>query len=89
MMAIEFTKSFVKDLKSIADKKLLSRVKSTILEIENSSSLYSISNVKYIVDSKYYYRIRVGDYRIGIKLENNIIKFIRCLHRNEIYKKFP
>jgi mRNA interferase RelE/StbE len=88
-MEIEFTKSFVKDLKDIEDKALLNRVKSAILEIENSPSLTDLSNVKYIVNSQFYYRIRVGDERIGIKLENALNKLIRCLHRKEIYKKFP
>jgi mRNA interferase RelE/StbE len=88
-MEIEFTKSFVKDLKVINDKALLNRVKLIITEIEHSDSLLSILNVKYLVDSKYYYRIRVGDFRIGIKVENNIVNFIRFLHRKEIYKRFP
>ncbi len=88
-MEIEFTKSFVKDLKEINDKSLLKRIKSAILEIENTNSLFELPNFKYITNSQYYYRIRVGDYRFGIKLENNIVKIIRCLHRKEIYKKFP
>jgi mRNA interferase RelE/StbE len=88
-MDVEFEKSFVKDLKDIDDKAILKRVKETILEIENSIKLNELPNVKYIVNSQFYYRIRIGDYRIGIKLENNLIKLIRCLHRKEIYKKFP
>jgi mRNA interferase RelE/StbE len=88
-MKIEFTKSFVKDLNVIKDKSLLSRVKQIITQIEQSDSLQSILNVKYLVDSKYYYRIRVGDFRIGIKVENDIVNFIRFLHRKDIYKRFP
>lgn len=88
-MKIEFTKSFVKDLKVINDKSLLIRAKQIITEIEQSDSLQSILNVKYLVDSKYYYRIRVGDFRIGIKVENNTVIFIRFLHRKDIYKRFP
>jgi len=88
-MNVEFTKSFIKDLKNINDKTILNKVKITILEIENSSSLFDINNVRFIVNSQFYYRIRVGDYRLGIKLENDIVKLIRCLHRKDIYKKFP
>jgi mRNA interferase RelE/StbE len=88
-MKIEFTISFVKDLNVIKDKSLLSRVKQIITQIEQSDSLQSILNVKYLVDSKYYYRIRVGDFRIGIKVENDIVNFIRFLHRKDIYKRFP
>jgi len=39
---------------------------------------------------KTFYRIRIGDYRIGIELENpTTLRFIIVLHRKNIYKKFP
>lgn len=88
-MQIEFTKSFTKDLRRIDDKSLLNRLKLTILEIENSTSIFELPNLKYIVNSDFYYRIRVGDYRIGLKLENNSVNLIRFLHRKDIYKRFP
>ena len=88
-MEVEFTSSFVRDLKKIADKSLLEKIKSVILELEKSNSLFEMSNVVYIVNSQNFYRIRIGDYRIGIKFENQIVKLIRCLNRREIYRKFP
>jgi len=36
-----------------------------------------------------YYRIRVGDYRIGVKLEKDIIYFVVVEHRKDVYKTFP
>ena len=48
-----------------------------------------ISNVKKIKGDGDYYRIRVGEYRIGLAEENNAIAFIRVLHRKEIYRYFP
>ena len=76
MMEKELAKNLVKDLKNISDKEILKRIKSSILEIEIAPSIYDVQNVKYIVNSKSYFRIRIGDYRIGIKLENNLIKLI-------------
>ncbi len=38
---------------------------------------------------KNYFRIRIGDYRVGIKITGNEILFVRILHRKEIYKFFP
>ncbi|HKJ43589.1 MAG TPA: hypothetical protein VKA27_15945 [Sunxiuqinia sp.] len=35
------------------------------------------------------YRMRSGDYRIGIIIENNIVTFVAFAHRKEIYRKFP
>ena len=36
-----------------------------------------------------FYRIRVGDYRLGLELEGEEVVFVRCLHRREIYRYFP
>lgn len=36
-----------------------------------------------------YYRIRVGDYRLGLSIENDRATFVRILHRREIYRYFP
>ena len=38
---------------------------------------------------KNFYRIRVGDYRIGISLERGVVTFLAFAHRKDIYKKFP
>ena len=38
---------------------------------------------------KTFYRIRAGDYRIGIEIVNDKIIFTRFLHRKDIYKYFP
>ena len=35
------------------------------------------------------YRIRVGDYRLGIFYSDEIITIARFLKRNDIYKLFP
>ena len=36
-----------------------------------------------------FYRIRVGDYRLGIIVELEAVVFVRCLNRREIYRYFP
>ena len=38
-----------------------------------------------------FYKIRVGNYRIGVKLDfdNETVEFRRVLHRREIYRRFP
>ena len=38
---------------------------------------------------KKFYRIRVGDYRLGVKIEGETVTFIRFLHRKDIYRYFP
>ncbi|WP_333425936.1 hypothetical protein [Microcoleus sp. F4-D5] len=31
----------------------------------------------------------MGDYRIGIKVNDGVVYFVRILHRKEIYRYFP
>ncbi|WP_202218315.1 type II toxin-antitoxin system RelE/ParE family toxin [Okeania sp. KiyG1] len=46
-------------------------------------------NIKKLKGEEEYYRIRVGDYRLGIKVNDGIVFFVRILHRKEIYRYFP
>ncbi|WP_256973597.1 type II toxin-antitoxin system RelE/ParE family toxin [Nostoc sp. T09] len=48
-----------------------------------------ISNIKKLKADGNYYRIRVGDYRIGFAEDEDMITFVRVLHRKEIYRYFP
>jgi mRNA interferase RelE/StbE len=87
---IEFKKSFARDLKKKAQEiKLRSRVKEIIHEVDNAESLYEIKNIKKLKAEGDYYRIRLGDYRIGLKIKDDTVFFVRFLHRNEIYRYFP
>lgn len=88
-MYIEFKESFAKDLSKM-DSATLNKVKRVIEQIESAISLNAIAQVKKLKGSaQNYYRIRIGDYRMGIKLENDKVIFIRFLHRKEMYRYFP
>ena len=36
-----------------------------------------------------HYRIRIGEYRLGITQDSDTIILRRLLHRGEIYRNFP
>jgi mRNA interferase RelE/StbE len=84
-----FRASFAKDLRSIKSKDILSRIKEVVEQVEKAQSLQEITNIKKLKGGRNYYRIRVGEYRIGLIIENDEISFIRCLNRKEIYRYFP
>ena len=88
-MNVEFRASFARDLKNINNKDLLRRVRETIEEIELAHSLQGISGLKKLKSVSKYYRIRVGEYRIGLILEGDTFVLVRCLDRKEIYRYFP
>ncbi|HYX15401.1 MAG TPA: type II toxin-antitoxin system mRNA interferase toxin, RelE/StbE family [Nostoc sp.] len=88
-MKVEFRKSFEKDLSKIRDEDLLLKIKTVIEEVETAESLLNINNIKKLKADGNYYRIRVGDYRIGFAEDEDVIIFVRVLHRKEIYRFFP
>ena len=88
-MKTEFLKQFDKDL----DKLSLVKVKKNIIEIienvESAEKVTEILQLKKLKGYKYAYRIKTGDYRIGVFIENSVVEFARVIHRKDIYKKFP
>ena len=88
-MIVRFHKSFTKDLSKIRDKSIRKKIKKAILKLENSPSFDKITNIKAIKGEKNAYRLRAGDYRIGLYLKSDSIELIRVAHRKDIYDLFP
>ena len=88
-MTPDFRTSFLRDLKRIKDQALHQRIQKAIEEIEAAADLGAVKNLAKLEGGKNCYRVRVGDYRIGIMVQGDVVSFARCLHRREIYKVFP
>ncbi len=88
-MKVLIDRSFEKDTDKLTDQKLLHSIADCIEVIQNANKLSDIQNCKKLKGSKNGYRIRIGDYRIGLIIEKNAIVLIRFLHRSDIYKYFP
>ena len=88
-MKVDFKKSFLKDLKKLKNKPLQNSIYNCIVQVESAASISEIKNIKKLAGFEVHYRIRVGDYRIGLKLENDIVNFVVFEHRKDIYKTFP
>lgn len=89
-MNIRYTKRFSKDLDSIANnEEIKKRLFQVLEEMQQMDSLAGIKDVRKIQGYEDYYRIRIGDYRLGVKVTEDGIEMLRFLHRKDIYKKFP
>ncbi len=89
-MRILYTKRFSKDLDNIVhDEKLKKQILKLLGELQQISSLKEMRDVRKIQGYEEYYRIRIGDYRLGFKLTNDGVVMLRLLHRKDIYRKFP
>lgn len=88
-MQTEFLDKFSKDLDKIDAKSVKTSVLSVILNVEESNSIADIKNIKKLKGHSDAYRIRIGDYRIGLFIKEDIAIFARIVHRKDIYKVFP
>ena len=88
-MKVLFEKSFGRDLKKIQDKRLLKQVQEVIAQVESAATINDLSNLKKMQGFDTYYRIRVGDYRIGIEIVEGQVIFVCFLNHKDIYRYFP
>lgn len=88
-MKTEFLKQFDKDAKSISVQSFRTDIIKSIKNVENSTSRSQIKGLKKLKGYKNAFRIKIGDYRIGIFIERNTVEFARVIHRKDIYKIFP
>jgi len=86
---VVFEASFARDLKKIREKVILNRVEQAIVNVKDADDLQDISHFSKLSGYDSFYRIRVGDYRIGIEVVGEEIVFVRMLHRKDIYRYFP
>jgi len=87
---LDFKKSFARDLKKRkSEKSLLEQVRQVIQEVEKAQDIHMIRNLKKLKAQGNHYRIRIGDYRLGLVIEHDTVCFVRCLHRSEVYRYFP
>lgn len=84
-----FRESFDRDLAAVTDPGLLRRIQKMIEQVEAARSFQEIPNLKRLEAKGKYFRIRLGDYRVGLVFEQGAVTFVRCLHRREIYRYFP
>ena len=88
-MNVRIDKSFERDIKRIRDKDLLAKIADTIEQVQGAANQEEIEKIKKLKGFRSYYRIRLGDYRIGLSIEETTVDFIRFLPRKDVYKYFP
>ncbi|OHD84005.1 type II toxin-antitoxin system RelE/ParE family toxin [Sulfuricurvum sp. RIFCSPLOWO2_12_FULL_43_24] len=87
-MRLEIKKQFLKDIENVP-KNIKIEIVHIIELLETSASLQELSNLKKLKGYNNYYRIRIGQYRMGIALVDDAVVLSRFLHRKEVYRFFP
>ena len=89
-MNVVFDRSFSRSLDKIKDKRIRQKLLRIILDLEAAESPGEIRNLEKLSGFKNYYRIRMGDYRLGIEMESgDTIRLVLIAQRKDIYRHFP
>ena len=88
-MQIQITKNFIRQAKKLP-KSVQIDIKEVIEIIIHADNLQGVKGIKRLKAKAEYYRIGIGDYRLGIEmLEDTIVSFKVVGHRRLIYNTFP
>ena len=58
-------------------------------ELEAARDIFEVSNVRKMEGWENHYRIRIGDYRLGVEMEGEVAILQRFRHRRDFYLGFP
>ena len=87
-MEIIITKSFEKQLKFVP-KNIRESAIEVLEALEKAKNVTEIKDLKKLSGYTNYYRIRIGNYRMGLQIINPKIIVVTILHRGTIYKVLP
>ena len=88
-MKVSFEASFARDLKRIKDRTTLNRIEQVIAEVKAATALSEIGHLRKMRGYATFYRLWLGDYRIGIEVIEDTVILVRILHRKDVYRYFP
>ena len=89
-METETRPSFIRDLKRLRSAATRRRVERAIADIEAAPNITAVPGITRITATgQPHYRVRIGDYRLGIALDGGVVILVRFLHRSDIYRFFP
>lgn len=88
-MKIIYTKAVAKDVGGIKEDKVKDRIRRAIAEIKKADTLREVSGVRKMKGHPTAFRIRIGNYRLGLLFEKDTVTLMRFLKRSDIYKVFP
>lgn len=89
-MDVLYRKAFLKDLKKLKNRPAYDRIfQFAFSDLPKSKTLKDMTGVKAMSGYPNRYRIRIGDYRIGVEHSGDNIELVRVIHRRDFYRYFP
>ncbi|MFN0277961.1 MAG: type II toxin-antitoxin system RelE family toxin [Pyrinomonadaceae bacterium] len=88
-MRIKVKKNFLKQL-ALVPKDVRERIEFFVFEtLPELDSLAQSGNIEKMHGYRSCFKVRFGDYRVGLIYENEVIVVKVVMHRREIYRFFP
>jgi mRNA interferase RelE/StbE len=88
-LEVKFTRKFLKELSSLPKAQRTKVEHFVFEEAPSHKSLTEIPKLEKLQGYKHFYKKRFGDFRVGMRFENDMLYFERVLHRKDIYRYFP
>jgi mRNA interferase RelE/StbE len=89
-LEVQYREAFLKDLKQLKSSTSYQPIyELAFTTLEAINTLEEIPNIKAMRGYSGRYRIRIGDYRMGIEVNGDVIEVMRVLDRREFYRYFP
>ena len=89
-MRVRYKPSFRRDIRRIRDADLNRRIQRKITEIEAIVTISEVSGIGRLRSaSGNHYRVRIGEYRLGVIVEGDLVTLLRFSHRSDFYRRFP
>jgi mRNA interferase RelE/StbE len=88
-MEVRYSKKFLKQLSDVPSETRVKIEAFVFDELISASSIPSLGKVEKMQGYHGFYKVRFGNYRVGLAIENEVITVKTVMHRREIYKFFP
>ncbi len=89
-MKVQYRQAFLKDLKKLKGQPTYDKIfELAFITLPQIAQLRDVANVKAMRGYPHRYRIRVGNYRVGMEVHGDNVEMMRVLHRREFYRYFP
>jgi mRNA interferase RelE/StbE len=91
MWRVQYKKAFLRELKKLPKEARPDVEEFVFVMLPASSDPLTLPNIKKLVGHQEFFRARLGDYRIGLRIDSQakVIECCRVKHRRDIYRFYP
>lgn len=88
-MKIKYRKKFLKELSKIPSNIRLKIELFVFKQLPEASSVHQIGTIEQMKGYPFCFKVRFGSYRVGLKIQDDVLILEKVLHRKDIYRHFP